>query len=386
MKKLDVFSCLLFVIFLICTYVELFWLSDLIAIILVYQMLLFQILFLIKKKILKIFIHLVADIIKTLYILFIIHTFVAELFYIPSNSMTNTLYPKDIVLVDKLYLGPILPETIGELSFSYIFNFIGMNDKEFISSYLGELRRLSGFAQVKRGDILVFEFDEIMVKRCVALPGDTIRSEDANIYINNILIKESENVRKTYSFKLTKPKKFFNLLDSLNIQSEISVLDSRSNTLMGDLSINEAENIKSSSYIETFRLLNSTKSINSKMFPFYKSKKWTLDNFGNITIPKKGITIELNPDTYNMYKFILKEFEKVNIQEVNEKFFLNTSQIYKYTFKKNYYYMLGDFRKNSRDSRYIGFIPEENLMGKVYCVLFSYKNNRFNWDRFLRKL
>ena len=124
-----------------------------------------------------------------------------------------------------------------------------------------------------------------------------------------------------------------------------------------------------------------TFAISKEIIKKSKKDKWTFDNLGPILIPKKGMVIPINAETHFLYGKILKLFEKCILTKKSDAYFVNEKEITTYTFKQNYYFMMGDNRKGTIDSRAWGFLPESNIVGKVQCVLFSNQYGEFQWGR-----
>lgn len=316
-----------------------------------------------------------------------IRIFTADMYLIPSSSMENTLYINDVVLVNKLKYGPSLPESPYEIPWVNILYYLNDNSKETITKKVWNPKRLPGSSSIKQGDIVIFkrnDSSDFLAKRCVAVAGDNFKIVNAKIYTNNNLFPETKNTISRYVFKLKSPITFFKAIDSLNIKTLFYSNKDDDNWKMADLSSLEAAELKDSNSVDSLDIMLAVLPIKCKMFPWYKNKKWTLDNYGTIIIPKDGMQIQLTEDTFNLYKFIIKNYENANIIEKENMFLVNGKITSTYTFKKNYYFMMGDNRNDSRDSRYFGFIPEEKIIGKVSCVLFSYKDDHFQWSRFFK--
>ena len=122
-----------------------------------------------------------------------------------------------------------------------------------------------------------------------------------------------------------------------------------------------------------------------KLFPFIDSLNWSKDNYGPLYIPAKGQSIVLNPKNYAIYASTIQKFENTEILNTDTGFYIGNKQVTHYRFKQNYYFMLGDNRSQSMDSRYWGFVPESDIVGKAVLILFSY-NQSFKWNRLLKKI
>lgn len=318
-----------------------------------------------------------------------IRVFTADIYLIPSSSMKNTLYINDVVLVNKLKYGPSLPQSPYEIPWINIFYYLKDNTKETTQKKVWKPKRLFGSSGIKQGDVVVFKRDDnsdFLVKRCVAVPGDRFKIVNSKIYTNSKLFYSPKGILGRYTFIIKNSAAFYKAVDSFNIKTSFYSKDNKDNWKMADLSFLEAEELKHSNCIDSLHIKLANVPIKSKMFPWYQDKKWTLDNYGTIIIPKEGMQIQLTEDTFNLYQFILKNYEKVNIMKRNDVFLVNGKIISAYTFKKNYYYMMGDNRNDSWDSRYFGFISEEKIVGKASTILFSFKDGSFQWDRFFKEI
>jgi signal peptidase I len=151
--------------------------------------------------------------------------------------------------------------------------------------------------------------------------------------------------------------------------------------MQGTFSKKQLEQIKKIKGVDSINQRIDSFAISKEIVKKAKNNKWTLDNLGPILIPKKGMVIPINAETHFLYKRILKQFEKCLIIKKSDSYFLNKKKITNYTFKQNYYFMMGDNRKGTIDSRTWGFLPEANIVGKVQCVLFSNYQDKFQWNR-----
>lgn len=318
-----------------------------------------------------------------------IRVFTADIYLIPSSSMENTLYINDVVLVNKLKYGPNLPQSPYEIPWVNLYYYLKDNSKEAVQKRVWKAKRFSGLSNIKQGDVVVFKRvgnNNFLVKRCVAVPGDRFKIVNAKIYTNSNLFHTPKSIIGRYEFKLNNPIAFYKAVDSFNIKTHFYSKRNDDNWKMAELSFLEAEELKRLNYIDSLHIVLAVLPIRSNMFPWYYDKKWSLDNYGSITIPKDGMKIQLTEDTFNLYKFIIKNYENVNIIKKDNVFLVNDKSINTYVFKKNYYFMMGDNRYDSCDSRYFGFIPEEKIIGKVSNILFSYKDDCFQWNRFFKEI
>ncbi|AMC11877.1 hypothetical protein Lupro_11640 [Lutibacter profundi] len=339
--------------------------------------------------------NIVRNVVNTCFLLlFILTTIVSiklvafDIYKIPSVSMENTLFPDDIILVDKLKYGARLPRSPYEIPWVNLVFYFNDNGGKRIKENWWTYKRISGLEKIKRGDVFVFntvsnKYD-ILVKRCVALAGDTLNIRNGRIYTNNKLFNSLDSEKNNYNFKITNKKKIFNIIDSLALNNYISI-DNKINYGVANLSKIELEKLKKTNCIDSITIQIDTFNIDKKLF-FNLSKKWTLDNMGPFVIPKKGMKINLNPETFSLYRGAINSSENYLIKEIDGIYYINNNKISTYTFKQNYYFMLGDNRKYSIDSRFWGFIPESNIIGKVQCVLFSNYQSNFQWGRLFKSV
>jgi signal peptidase I len=121
------------------------------------------------------------------------------------------------------------------------------------------------------------------------------------------------------------------------------------------------------------------------LFPYVGAENWTVDDYGPMWIPKKGASIQLTPDNVIRYKRCIATYEGNKFEEKNGQYFINDQAATSYTFKMNYYWMMGDNRHNSLDSRFWGFVPEDHIVGKASLIWFSYDNGP-RWSRIFQKI
>jgi signal peptidase I len=261
-----------------------------------------------------------------------------EIFTIPSGSMENTLLPGDKIIVNKLVYGPCMPDSPYDIPWVNLIWLLKMNASTNIDSSYWGYHRLNGFSQIKKGDVMVFVNPivkmktNIFVKRCVALPGDTLIIKNGQVKINGQLQSNPDMSKYAYPIK--------------------------------------ADNIGQERWV----------------YPKDSMFQWTIDNYGPLVIPKKGMTIPLNRYYYLLYERTIRKIEQQEIKQKNSQYYIKDSLITHYTFRHDYYFMMGDNRNNTVDSREWGFIPEDNIVGKAGLVLFSNNKERIKWNRLLKKI
>ncbi|MEQ1797727.1 MAG: S26 family signal peptidase, partial [Lacibacter sp.] len=143
-------------------------------------------------------------------------------------------------------------------------------------------------------------------------------------------------------------------------------------------------------YVESIKpvlsIYDSKGSAGGDVFPYDTTYcKWTIDNFGPLYIPKKGATIQLTPDIYSRYERVIRTYEGNDFEMKNGKFFLNGKETDRYTFKMDYFWLMGDNRHNSLDARYWGFVPEDHVVGKASLIFFSWDKGP-RWKRIFRSI
>nr|WP_239000310.1 signal peptidase I [Hyunsoonleella ulvae] len=314
-----------------------------------------------------------------------IKLFVFDIFRIPSPSMENTFFPDDIIVVNKLKYGPILPRSpfdIPIINITYQFNESAKKRKK---EYWWPYKRLSGTSKIQQGDIVVFNStwkkDFILVKRCVGLPGDTLTIKNASVFINGKVFKEPNAVKKEYNFTVRgKENDFKKITDTL----QLDVNYNRA-FVKGFLTEQQLGHLTKDDLIKFVQDTTISKR-KAKTFDKTKMLSWTIDNMGAFIVPKKGMTIELNLINFFKYRRAINSCEGVTIKRVEDVCYINDKRATHYTFTKDYFFLMGDNRAKSADSRAWGFVPIDNIIGKVDYVLFSNYGGSFNWGRFFKKI
>ncbi len=362
-----------------------------------------------------------------------INTFFFQAFKIPSSSMESSLLTGDHLFVSKLAYGPKLPQT--PLTIPFTHNVIA--GKESYSTLIqNEYKRLKGFGEVETGDYVVFAFphgDTVLtkfpaddyytvkrtigreaairnygplkvrpsdkkdhyVKRCVAVAGDTLEIVNGRVYVNSQAQEIWPGVQNSYTVVTNGQRINPVMLDKIGLNtSELYFDQSLPGYPSMPLTAEMLEEVKGISTVTAVEENIDTYPPDYPdsyvtIFPFSPGYGWTRDDFGPIWIPKKGETVELTIADLPLYERIISTYEGNDLKVLDGKIYINSEEAQTYTFKQDYYFMMGDNRHNSLDSRYWGFVPEDHIVGKPALIWLSIDGNKkfpknIRWRRFFK--
>jgi len=329
----------------------------------------------------------------------LIRTFAIEAYTIPTPSMEKSLMVGDFLFVSKMSYGPRLPMT--PLSFPFAHNtlpIVGTNS--YLEWIKWDYRRLPGWTEIKNNDVVVFNYpmedsrpvdkQDNYIKRCVGIAGDTLEIRDRVVFINGKAIEQPTRAQFKYHVKTDgsgfNPKS----LEKMDVTEGGPITEE--GDFLFSLTAENADKMKEFANVKGIQPYSAPKDYYTEdVFPYTAFYPWNLDNYGPIILPKRGMTMPLDSNNINIYRRAIQVYEKNEVEERDGKIFINGNEATSYTFNMNYYWMMGDNRHNSLDSRYWGFVPEDHIVGKAVFVWMSldYNASLFNkirWSRVFRTI
>ncbi|MCO5233879.1 MAG: signal peptidase I [Chitinophagales bacterium] len=329
----------------------------------------------------------------------LIRTFNIEAFKIPSQSMEGTLLAGDFLFVSKMHYGARIPMTPIAFPLGHQ-TFPGTNIQCYIEKPSLPYKRLPGFQKVKRGDAVVFNFPmednrpidkkTHYIKRCIGLPGETLSISHGQVSINGDKIINPDHLQYQYIVETDERGLNIDKLKELDIQS-VEIYQRTANSFIMFLEEKQAECISKMPNITTIQKVFYSPEdpyAYSSTFPSDTAHyKWTVDFFGPLLIPKKGLTINLSIKNISLYQRAIQIYEGNIVEIRNSEIYINGQKTDKYTFQQDYYFMMGDNRHNSEDSRFWGFVPENHIVGKAWLVWMCMQPEvGFRFDRLLKSV
>ena len=311
-------------------------------------------------------------------------------FSIPSSSMERTILPGDIIWGNKLTYGPALPESPYEIPWVNLLTWLVEGSSADLERRWWQPKRLRGYRRVISGDIVVFEDparDGVMIKRCMGTPGDTVSIVNGRVYINNRLHKENKDILLYSRVSVGNRQDAIKGLDSLGINNPSFFSPARgTDHLSLYLTLEETERVSLLPWVTSVAIEKERPDTAWRVYPGHESLNWNIDNYGPVVLPAEGMKMELTAETWILYGRIINLFENAGIKHDRGQFFMEGKPVTDYTFKKSYYFMLGDNRHDSRDSRYYGPVPEDKIICRATMILFSKNKSTPRFSRIFKKL
>jgi signal peptidase I len=324
----------------------------------------------------------------------IIRTFFIEAFTIPTPSMEKTLMVGDFLFVSKVHYGPRTP--ITPLSVPFVHQEMPIfGGKSYSTAIQLPYYRIPGFAKIVHNDIVVFNYpmeddrpidkQTHYIKRCVGLPGDTLRVVDRVVYLNAEKAMQPRKSQYVYDIQTNGSGLSENLLRELDITEGGPAYNPGEYRYC--LTADNANTLKGLPVVSNVTIMNQPKNEYANyIYPANPALAWNMDNFGPLWIPKAGATIQLTPENVLKYKRCITAYEQNALEEKNGAVYLNGKIATSYTFKQDYFFMMGDNRHNSADSRFWGFVPEDHIVGKAVFIWMSWDTNgtflsKIRWSR-----
>jgi len=363
----------------------------------------------------------------------IIRTFLIEAYTIPTSSMEKSLLRGDFLFVSKIAYGPKVPNT--PLSFPFVHHTMPLSKdrKSFLEWIKLPYYRFPGLSKIKNGDAVVFNYPEgdtvstvyqsnisyyrlikevgrsnlwnnkrkfgniiyrpvdkreNYIKRCVGIAGDTLKIVNQDVFING----KKADLPSGGQFKYTviAPKGIGERTrDEADISQEDYDIWKQSYEL--PLTQESAQILHDRPSVKKVERVMKDRGVwDSSLFPFDSFYPWNVDNFGPIYIPESGATIDINMNNISLYKRLITVYENNDLEIKGDKIYINGEIADTYTFTMNYYWLMGDNRHNSADSRFWGFVPEDHVVGKASFVWLSLDpdkslfGGKIRWNKLFR--
>ena len=345
-----------------------------------------------------------------------VHTYFIQPYTIPTSSLEKSLLVGDFLFVSKFHYGARVPMTT--IAAPMVHDTIPIiKTRSYINKeqlpFLAELpyMRLPGFQKIKRNEIVCFNWPvdtfknmyytdkhyykpidkkTNYVKRAVGIAGDTLEVINGYVYINGKKNQLPERAKLQFSYLVQPKKNKFNqkvMINNYDITDRFGPINSNYTYKFMGISDASLEKLKKDTNVEWIKKDTLTKGVKDpSVFPQNPSYNWNNDFFGPVYIPKEGATIEINKDNIPIYERLIKIYEDNDLYMEGDNIYINGVKTNQYTFNQDYYWLMGDNRSNSQDSRSWGFVPFDHVIGKPVFKWLSidYNGKGFNkirWDR-----
>ncbi|RKS02171.1 signal peptidase I [Flavobacterium sp. 102] len=352
----------------------------------------------------------ISSILFAIVVATLVHTYVMQPFTIPTSSLEKSLLIGDFLFVSKFHYGARTPmTTIGAPMVHDTLPII--KTKSYLSWPQLPYFRFPGFEKIEKNDIVVFNWpaDTVYkffdtsgrsiikpidkksnyVKRCQGTPGDNLEIKNGVVHINGkeLILPERAKPQHAYymTFDANVPIDFDYVLKQVGATDGAGFINQ---TTRDTIFIKALTNEGAAALKQISGIKSVTKVINKNVEAniFSRNPNWSSDNMGPIYIPEAGKTITLTKENLPQYKRLITVYEKHDLKVVGDDIYIDDQKVTTYTFAQNYYWMMGDNRNNSEDSRYWGFVPEDHVVGKPVFIWMSWDTNgsglnKIRWDR-----
>ena len=342
----------------------------------------------------------------------LVHTYFMQPYTIPTSSLEKTLYVGDFLFVSKFHYGaripmttvaaPMVHDTLPFIGKSYISN--SKDQNSIVNKLSFPYMRFPAIQKIKHNDIVVFSWpaDSLnlmwgdhskkftykpidkktnYVKRAVGIPGDSLEVKDGYVYINGKRTVLPDRAKPQYFFTVDTGGKQFS--QGAAKRYNIREYGFENGKFILNLTDDEAALIKNNPIVKSVvKNIEPKGTFNKDLFPHSPYYLWSQDNYGPIYIPKKGETVELNEKSMPFYEQIIRRYEHNNLSIVGNNYYLNGKKATSYTFKQDYYWMMGDNRQNSLDARFWGYVPFDHVVGKPVFIWLSWDPNAKGFAKF----
>ncbi|KIO76928.1 signal peptidase [Pedobacter lusitanus] len=361
----------------------------------------------------------------------VIRVFFIEAYTIPTGSMEKSLLIGDFLFVSKVNYGARIPMTPVAFPFAH-HTMPVTGTKAYYDGIQWKYRRLPGMQDIKRNDVVVFNFPdgdtvaleaqdrdyydmvravgrqaiqsqytivsrpvdkrENYIKRCIGISGDVLSMSNGLVTINGKPEPMKNTGQIDYLVKFKSSDVNFQLFEDMGfvIDRDISALSQDSYNFVGTPVM--MEKVKKLDFVASVVTRTAAPgAVEANVFPQDPNRKWNADNWGPIQVPKKGWTVKLDSVSMPLYQRAIAIYEGNKVEKVAGGWLINGKPASTYTFKMDYYWMMGDNRHNSLDSRYWGFVPEDHVVGKALFIWMSYDTNgsffsKIRWGRLFNSI
>lgn len=337
-----------------------------------------------------------------------------EAYVIPTPSMEKSLLVGDFLFVSKINYGPRTPQTPLQIPLTHA-KIWGTESPSYLEAIKLPQLRLPSLDKVERNDVVVFNYpvDDMYnsrpdggfhpkdlkthyIKRCVAIPGDVIEVKKGQVYINDEIGENPELMQHNYRItpkRQLSQQEWNKVIDKYDLATSLNIerLPSGITALRPMTTAEAAEELRKLDFISSVEIqLRDSSSVEGDIFPDSRYYPWNADRFGPLEIPYRGMKLKADEYTLAKYGSTIADYEELEDVKIDiDKLFINGEQVSEYIFKKDYYFMMGDNRHNSADSRFWGFVPEDYVVGEASFIWMSLDENKtflskIRWSRLFK--